>query len=154
MSTFIKNKRGDADTWVTVGKWSYYIIIIFFTSLAIILYAGKSFTFVQSKAVTPVNLEADLLIAQLVNSCFVYEEITGPLEGRIYQNVLDARKLTENMLRSCTQKSVSVTISSIDDSFEPYSLRTDRKTLTNIFSQLVLVKQGDELHPARMTVIL
>lgn len=154
MKTFLKNKKGDGDTYIVSSKWWYYLISIFVISLCILLFVTKGFSFAQSQASTSLYLEEDILIAQLVNNCLVYEEEQGVLRGKIYQNTLDIRKFTQAHVDQCTYESLTLELIPLDEGFSPRSFTIGRPTNTQDFTRYVLVRVGDHVYPAHLKVIL
>lgn len=147
MKNTLKNK---GSTYVVVSKFIYYLLAVIIVSYALITFVGTGFSFVQSQAVTPTYLEEDVLLAQLVNVCFVYEDSRGKEVG----NILDLKKITTEQLDDCTFHSIELSLTSIDSEFDTVFLsigtpRTDYETI-----RYVLVQTENGLEPAHLKVKL
>lgn len=146
----MNNKKGDSSTYIVVGKWSYYFIVLFIISIAFIFFYGKGLSYLSSKASVSEHLKGDLLYARIVNVCFAYEE-----DGRVFQNVLSSKKLNEYVLKGCLDnKNALVTISSDTNKFTKYILKSGPSEPLKSYIGYTLVKDGENMYPAKITVIV
>ncbi|MCA9477883.1 MAG: hypothetical protein KDK61_08720 [Simkania sp.] len=143
----MRNKRGDADTYVATSKWLYYILAVAIVSFSIIFFVGKGSSFLDSKASVSPTLEEDLLVSRLVNVCFSYEK-----DGRIYQNIIDATKVSDGNLAGCVDTSLTVVITSLDNSFEPYFAKVGTGIAKESFVRYTLLELDGKRYPATIEV--
>lgn len=146
----MNNKKGNADTYVVVSKWVYYIIVIFIVSLSIIFFVVKGVTFLDAKTSVVPTLSHDLIISRITNVCLAYEE-----EGRVFQNVLDVTKINVDTLSTCVMGSVfSLSVETYDSPINRFFATVGVGNLETTYSRYVLLKIDENIHPAILRVII
>ena len=75
--------------------------------------------------------------------------------ARVFQNILAAEKLNDVVLKDCFEdRNAVVTISSDYGDFDTYRMKSGSGTPKTPLTGFTLVKVGDELYPAKITVVI
>ena len=146
----MNNKKGNSSTYIVVGKWTYYIVVVIVVAITLLFFIGKGVTYVNSKTTVSEDLKEDLLYARIVNVCFAYQE-----DGRVYQNILEAEKITKTRLDNCLGgrvATVAISSASTPPAFQEYNIITGTGTSKSTILGYTIVKDGDQLYPAKITV--
>ena len=95
---FFRTKKGQSGSGFDASSSAFYwfvvlipivLVMVFF----ILLFGG----YVDSLSPIPENLEQDIIIARLTNTCFAKQNINGFLEA----NIIDIHKVNQTVLDAC-----------------------------------------------------